>query len=65
MRILLIEDNVRVGPLLRQYLKDSGFTVDLATSVADFQDLAGGFRTVSTCSTLGCLMAMALIFSGS
>ena len=43
MRILLVEDNVRVGPLLRQYLKDAEFTVDLATSVADFQDLAGGF----------------------
>ena len=43
MRILLIEDNGRAGPLLRQYLKDAGFTVDLATSVADFQDMAGTF----------------------
>ena len=41
MRILLVEDNARVGPLLRQYLKNSGFTVDLATSVADFDEMAG------------------------
>jgi two-component system OmpR family response regulator len=43
MRILLVEDNVRVGPLLRQYLRDAEFTVDLATSVADFQEMAGSF----------------------
>ena len=43
MRILLIEDNVRVGSLLREHLNDAGYTVDLAMSVSEFEAMAKAF----------------------
>lgn len=43
MRILLVEDNAKVGPLLREYLNDAGYAVDLAASVAQFEGLAKTF----------------------
>ena len=43
MRILLIEDNVRIGPLLREYLNDAGYTVDLAVSVSEFEEMDKAF----------------------
>jgi DNA-binding response OmpR family regulator len=39
MRILLIEDNPRFGPLLREHLNDAGYTVDLAASVSQFEEM--------------------------
>jgi two-component system, OmpR family, response regulator len=44
MRILLVEDNVRAGPLLREHLDDAGYTVDLAVSVSEFEEMAKTFR---------------------
>lgn len=35
MRLLLVEDNERFGPLLAEGLRRAGFAVDLLTSVAD------------------------------
>jgi len=43
MRILLIEDNRRVGPLLREHLDDAGYTVDLAASVSEFEAITRAF----------------------
>jgi two-component system, OmpR family, response regulator len=43
MRILLVEDNVRAGPLLREHLNDAGYTVDLAVSVSESEEMAKTF----------------------
>jgi two-component system OmpR family response regulator len=43
MRILLIEDNRRVGPLLREHLDDAGYTVDLAASISEFEEMTRAF----------------------
>jgi two-component system, OmpR family, response regulator len=43
MRILLVEDNIRAGPLLREHLNDAGYTVDLAVSVSESEEMAKSF----------------------
>jgi DNA-binding response OmpR family regulator len=37
MRLLLLEDNLRCGELTCEHLRDAGFVVDLARSIAEFK----------------------------
>jgi two-component system response regulator QseB/two-component system response regulator TctD len=41
MRLLLVEDSPRLGPLLIESLRAAGYLVDLATTAQDFLHLAG------------------------
>lgn len=40
MRLLVLEDDPRFGPLLCEHLDDAGYATDLASTVAEFREVA-------------------------
>jgi DNA-binding response OmpR family regulator len=51
MRLLLVEDSPRLGPLLIESLRAAGYLVDLATTAQDFLHLVGVNSTRCISST--------------